>query len=69
MAKIKRISANIPEDLLKEACLITGSTLTETLIQGLILVKRAGAFEKAKALQGKLSIKIDLDVSRERRHS
>ncbi len=69
MAKIKRISANIPESLVKEACAITGTTLTETLIQGLILIKRAGAFEKAKALQGKLSIKVDLEVSRERSHS
>lgn len=69
MGKIKRISANIPADLLKDACAITGTTLTETLIQGLMLVKRAAAFEKAKALKGKLNLDIDLDVSRERRHS
>jgi hypothetical protein len=69
MSKIKRISANIPEHLVKEACAVSGASLTETIIQGLILVKRAGAYEKAKALQGKISIAIDLDVSRERRHS
>ncbi len=69
MPKIKRISANIPEQLVKEACAVSGASLTETLIQGLILVKRAGAYEKAKALQGKLSITVDLDESRERRNS
>lgn len=68
MEKIKRITANIPEVLLKEATAITGATLTETLIQGLKLVKRAAAYEKAKALKGKLNLEIDVDVSRERTH-
>lgn len=66
MEKIKRITANIPEVLLREAIEVTGATLTETIIQGLRLVKRAAAFEKAKALKGKLNLEIDLDVSRER---
>ena len=64
--KIKRITANIPEELLKDATSVTGASLTETLIVGLKLIKRGAAFEKAKALKGKLDIKIDLDVSRER---
>ena len=66
MEKIKRITANIPEVLLREAIEVTGATLTETLIQGLRLVKRTAAFEKAKALKGKLNLDIDLDVSRDR---
>lgn len=66
MEKIKRITANIPEVLLKEATAVTGASLTETIIQGLKLVKRAAAYEKAKALKGKLNIELDLDVSRER---
>ena len=64
--KIKRITANIPEDLLKDATNVTGASLTETLIQGLKLIKSGAAIEKAQALKGKLDIKIDLDVSRER---
>ena len=67
MAKIKRITANIPELLLKEATAATGASLTETLIQGLKLIKRTAAFKKAQALKGKLNLDdIDLDVSRER---
>ena len=66
LGKIKRITANLPEDLLKEAMGVTHETLTETLIQGLKLIKRTKAFAKAQALRGKIDLEIDLDVSRER---
>ena len=66
VAKVKRITANLPDQLLKDATAVTGLSLTETLIQGLKLVKRAAAYEKAKALKGRLDLDIDLDGSRER---
>lgn len=66
MERTRRITANIPETLLKEAVEATGASLTETLIQGLKLVKRTNAFNKAQALKGKLDLTIDLDSSRER---
>lgn len=68
MGKTRRITANIPESLLNEAIAVSGASLTETLIQGLTLVKRAGAYKKAQALKGKLNLELDLDVSRERPH-
>ena len=66
MEAIKRITANLPEDLLKEATRITGEGITETLVRGLELVKRSQAFEKAKILKGLDLSSIQLDVSRER---
>jgi hypothetical protein len=66
MDKIKRITANLPESLIKEATAVTKAGITETLIQGLRMVKRSAAYEKAQAMRGKLDIKVDLDVSRER---
>lgn len=66
MNKIKRITANLPEDLLSEATKVTGESITETLIEGLKLVRRSAAYDKARALKGHLSIHLDLDVSRER---
>ncbi len=66
MNKLKRITANLPEDLLKEATQATNKGITETLIQGLQLVKRSTAYQKAQSLRGKLDLKIDLDISRER---
>jgi hypothetical protein len=64
--KAKRITANLPEDLLIEATLVTKKGITETLIQGLKMIKRSSAFEKAQKLRGRVSIDVDLDVSRER---
>lgn len=66
MDKIKRITANLPLDLIRQATSITGKNLTDTLIEGLQLVKRTAAFEKAQKLKGQLKLDIDLDVSRER---
>jgi hypothetical protein len=68
MDRIKRTTANLPADLLDDATRLTGKGITETLIEGLRLVKRTGAYNKAQAMRGKLKLKINLDVSRERRH-
>lgn len=68
MVKIKRITANLPEDLVKEAIQVTQLGITETLIEGLKLIRRTAAFEKAQALKGKLDLQIDLSTSRERSH-
>ena len=69
MNKIKRTTANLPADLLREATEATGKGITETIIEGLKLVRRARAFAKAEALRGKLKLDIDLDISRERHRS
>jgi hypothetical protein len=64
--KAKRITANLPEDLLAEATQVTQKGITETLILGLQMIKRSSAFEKIQKLRGNIDIEIDLDVSRER---
>jgi hypothetical protein len=67
MTRGRRITANLPEQLLEDAMEVTGKGITETLVEGLRLVRRARAYEKAMALRGKVNLSIDLDVSRERR--
>ncbi len=62
----KRITANLPEDLLEEAMEVTGKGITETIVEGLRRVRQGRAFAKAKALRGRISLKIDLEESRER---
>jgi len=64
--KIRRVTANLPADLLEEACQVSGAGVTETLTQGLSLVKRGAALAKAARLRGRLKLDIDLQVSRER---
>jgi hypothetical protein len=66
MNTARRITANLPADLLEEAKKTTGEGITETLIQGLKLLKRSYAYEQAMKLKGKLRLNIDLGESRER---
>lgn len=62
----RRVTANLPIDLLEGACRATGKGITETLVSGLTLVKRSAAARKAARLRGRLQLAVDLEVSRER---
>lgn len=66
MAQAKRITANLPDDLLRDAMKVTRKGITETLVEGLRLIRRARAYEKAMALRGTLRLDVDLEASRER---
>jgi hypothetical protein len=63
----RRITANLPDELLREAMAATGRGITETLTEGLRLVKRSRAYEKAMRLKGRVVVSVDLAESRERR--
>ena len=67
MTNAKRITANLPKDLLEDAMKVTQKGITETLVEGLRQVRRQSAYEKAMALRGKIKLDIDLEESRERR--
>jgi hypothetical protein len=67
MNKARRVTANLPEDLLRDAMEASGRGITETLVEGLRLVRRSRAHAKAMALRGKIRLDVDLDESRERR--
>ena len=67
MGNVRRITANLPDDLLEEAMEASGKGITETLTEGLRLVKRARAHQKAMRLKGKIRLDIDVEGSRERR--
>lgn len=66
MTNRRRVTANLPGDLLDDAMEVTGKGITETLVTGLDLVRRTRAYRTAMALRGKIELKIDLDESRER---
>lgn len=64
--KLKKISTNIPEQLLKKACELTSLNQTEALIAGL---KELIAGQERKVivdLKGKVRINLDLDEMRQR---
>jgi hypothetical protein len=62
----RRVTANLPIDLLDQATKASGKGITETLVAGLTLVKRSAAARKAKALRGRIHLDVNLEVSRER---
>ena len=63
----RRVTANLPHQLLIEAQQISGKGITETLILGLEMLHRRRAFETGRSLKGKLLLDIDIETSRERR--
>lgn len=56
---MKRITANIPQELLEKAQKISGEGITETLVKGLELVCRTEAAALAKKLKGKVHLDLD----------
>ena len=62
----RRVTANLPTALLREACQASERGITETLVMGLEMVKQRLALRKAQRLKGKLKLDVDLRVSRER---
>jgi hypothetical protein len=67
MATTHRVTADLPDDLLRAAMEVTGLGITETLVTGLRLVRQSRARERAMALKGKVRLEVDLTKSRERR--
>ena len=62
----RRVTANLPSDLLDAAREVTGGGITETIIEGLEQLRRRRFYERALALRGKVRLKIDLEESRGR---
>jgi ATP-dependent DNA ligase len=64
--EVRRVTANLPSDLLDAAMEASGRGITETLVEGLRLVARTRAYRKALALRGRVKLDVDLASSRER---
>lgn len=66
MTRIRRITANLPEDLLRDAMEVTGKGITETITEGLNQLRRRRFYEKLMALKGKIHLDLDIDEARGR---
>ncbi len=64
----RRVTANLPGDLLDAAQDVTGKGITDTIIEGLEQVQRRRFYERALRFHGKIRLDIDLEESRGRRH-
>ena len=63
----RRVTVNLPAELLRSAQEATGNGITETIVEGLEQVQRRRFYDQALRLRGKLKLSIDTGASRGRR--
>lgn len=67
--KIRKVTMELPEELVREAQAETQESLTETVRQGLEILVSRRASKHLAALRGKLDLKINLaDLRRDRKY-
>ena len=65
--KLKKLTLQIPDDLLTRATQATGEGITPTIRRGLELVAAGGAYRNLRALKGKVKLQLDLKSRRKYR--
>ncbi len=64
---MRKITVEVPEDLLERALDSSGEGITRTVRRGLTLVAAGRAYEELRRLRGKVKLGIDLEALREDR--
>jgi hypothetical protein len=64
MPASRKVTVVLPESLLKRAQRTSGKGITPTIRQGLELVAAGRAYQRLRALRGKVKTSIDLDELR-----
>jgi hypothetical protein len=64
MGHVRKITANIPEDILANAQRLTGKGVTLTLVEGLKALDRNSRLSALRQLRGKVRFELDLDRTR-----
>lgn len=67
MQTARKITVQLPEELLEQALKSTGRGITSTIRQGLELVAAGRAFDKLRRLKGKVKFSVNLKRLREDR--
>ncbi|WP_447970033.1 hypothetical protein [Nitrospira sp. M1] len=63
--KTKKLTLEVPQELLDRATEATGKGITPTVRKGLELVAASGAYAKLRSLKGKVKFSIPLSDLRE----
>jgi hypothetical protein len=65
MARVlKKVTVNLPPELLHGACRITGKGITPTIVEGLLELDRRAKRSALRALKGKIRFELDLAETR-----
>jgi hypothetical protein len=67
MTRMRKITVQVPEELLENACAYTGAGVTETVRAGLKKLASIRAQRELLALRGKVRFSLDLATLREDR--
>jgi hypothetical protein len=67
MAQAKKVTVDVPEDLLRRAQKATGEGITATIRSGLRLVAAGDAYEELRRLRGRVRFSVDWRELREDR--
>jgi len=62
--RLKKVTVNIPEDLLASATKLTGRGITPTIVEGLMELERRSKRSALRALRGKVRFELDLEETR-----
>ncbi len=63
--KLKKLTLQVPDDLLTRATQATGQGITPTIRRGLELVAASGAYRNLRSLKGKIKLQLDLKKLRQ----
>jgi hypothetical protein len=63
--KTKKLTLEVPQELLEKATHVTGEGITPTIRKGLELVAASGAYAKLRSLKGKVKFSVRLSELRE----
>jgi hypothetical protein len=68
MARSKKVTVELPEDLLRRAQKISGEGPTATIRKGLEILAATDVYERLLSLKGKVHLQYDIDdLRRDRR--
>ncbi len=63
--KLKKLTLEVPNDLLERATAATGQGITPTVRKGLELVAASGAYDQLRSLKGKVTFSVKFSALRE----
>jgi hypothetical protein len=61
---VKKITANLPAELLERAQQLTGLGITETIVAGLAELERSHERSALRSLRGRVAFELDLEKTR-----
>jgi hypothetical protein len=64
MGVVRKVTVNVPADVLKEATRVTGKGITDTIVEGLLELRRREQRSALRRLKGKVRFELDLEGSR-----